>query len=136
LLLLALLGTPLHQFFCEQDQAEDLRPLGDDIADDLAPLRFGVYRDVQGDPGGAGHQQEDAERVVDEKGPYGAQHFMGRLAALRGAQFVEIFGGKDGDDHAQPVRDGVAEEGAEMFGVVGDGIEEDPGGGDGDGGEA
>jgi hypothetical protein len=35
--------SALPSIFSEQDQAEDLRPLGDDIADDLAPLGFGVH---------------------------------------------------------------------------------------------
>jgi hypothetical protein len=33
--------SALQSIFSEQDQAEDLRPLGDDIADDLAG--FGVH---------------------------------------------------------------------------------------------
>lgn len=50
--------------FCQQDHSKDLCPLGDDVADDLSPLRGRFADGKEPDPCHAGDCEKDGERVV------------------------------------------------------------------------
>ena len=125
-LFFAFLRFFLDEFFGEQDQAEDLCPFGDDVADDLAPLGFGIDVSVESDPSDAGNEEKNRKGMIHQGRPDGAKEFVGRLSTFGGAEFVKIFGGKYGDDDSGPIGDGIAEERAEMFAGICKSVEADP----------
>src|ERR1700753_4117294 len=124
-LLAALLRLVFDQLLVEKDEAEELCPLGDDVADDLSPLAFRIHLGVEDDPGCARDGEKDGEGVVlDDLGDAVAEVAL-RLIACSRADLIEIFRCEDGRYDARPVSDGVAEEGAPVRVRIAVAIEQD-----------
>ena len=70
---LAFFGVQLKQVFGEHHDSEDLRPLGNDVADHLSPSGVGVGRGEQPNPTGARDHQKDAQRVIFQGAPMRAR---------------------------------------------------------------
>ncbi len=112
----------LHEPFGHEDEPQVLGPFGDKASDDLAPLCFDIHLEVQEEPGDAGDQEEERERVVvDEPADVGGEGAAGREGPADLA-LGEVFGGEDGDEDAGPIGDGVAEDGAGVGGGIGEGV--------------
>jgi hypothetical protein len=116
-----------EQLLGEDDEAKDLGPFGDDVADDLSPLGVGVCAGEEEDPADAGKQQKNGERMVAELFPEGGKQRVRRIAAFSGADLVHVLGGEHGDDKAGPIGDGVTEKRAPMGTGVGVEVQDDPG---------
>lgn len=57
----ALLRVPLNQYLRHQDQAQNLRPLRNNVADHLTPFAFRIERRIEECPAEPGEQEEDRE---------------------------------------------------------------------------
>ncbi len=109
LLPLALLRPRLHQFLSQNYQPEDLRPLGNDIAGHLAPLRIGIAVREQDSPADPCDQQKDAQRVIAQLFPNRRKQTMWRFAAFGRSDFIHVFGREHGYYEPGPIGNGVPE---------------------------
>jgi len=100
----------LQQVFGEHHHTEDLGPFGDDVADDLSPLRHGITSDEKPDPCYARYHQKYREGMALQETGNRTEPAERRLAALGRSNLVEVLGCENGDQKAGPVGDGVAEE--------------------------
>src|SRR5437762_3656405 len=65
-LLPAFLRFLLHQFFCHEDKAQELRPLRYDVSDYLPPFSFGIHLHVEQYPACSREQQKDGQRMITD----------------------------------------------------------------------
>ena len=107
---IAFFRAALDQYFRHQHQTKNLSPFGDDVADDLSPLRHGIASDEEPDPCCTRYHQEYREGVALQEPTHRADPAQRRLAALGRSNLVEVLGCENGDQKAGPVGDGVAEE--------------------------
>ena len=115
-----------QETFCQQDHACDLRPLRDDVADDLSPLGCGIGFGKQPNPADAGQYKKNCQRVAVDSPHDGSGPVLWRASTFRGANLVEKLRGEDRDEESGPIGDGVAEEGSPVRGRIGTGVENDP----------
>src|SRR4030095_9666611 len=87
----AFLGVSLDQFLRQYHETEQLGPFRDNVTDDLSPLALGVHPGIEHDPADSGDHEEDAEGMVAQPVPEGAQEGARRTAALGGAPLLQVF---------------------------------------------
>ena len=117
----------LDQPFGHDQQSEDLRPLGNDIAHHLSPLGAGIRSLKQQNPTDARDHKKDAERVILQELSDGLQISVWRFAALGRADLVHKLRGEDSHYQSRPIGDRIPEECSPVGVLVRVGIEHDPG---------
>ena len=106
----SVLGANLNQALGHQDEPENLRPLRNDVADDLSPPAAQVHRPECHHPGDARDHKKQGERVLTLEFRCRRPYFALRLLAFGGALFVQVLGHDNGYQDSRPVRDGVPKE--------------------------
>jgi hypothetical protein len=100
----------LDEFFGQEHKAKSLRPLGDDISDDLAPLRFRIDLNVKNNPCCSYQDEKHRERMVSQDVRRSVVKAYRWPPALRRSLLIEMLGRENHHNNAQPVGDRISEE--------------------------